>query len=117
VSDWLKDLYREVDAMDAEGFADVFLPDGVFQWANAEPLRGPAPIEQTIAGFFGTIAGLRHEFVNVVEHGEHVVFEARVTYTRKDGRTCRSTPARRSAGTGTRPPTVPCTWTSRPSTR
>jgi len=85
MSAWLKDLYRKVDAMDAKGFADVFLPDGVLQWANAEPLRGPAPIEQTIAGFFGTIAGLRHEFVNVVEHGEHVFFEARVTYTRKDG--------------------------------
>ena len=86
MSDWAERLYAKVDAMDAKGFAEVFLPEGTLRFGNADVLTGPAAIEQAIAGFFGTIAGLRHENVGTWEVGDTTILEAKVTYTRKDGR-------------------------------
>lgn len=86
MTDWVRRLYAKVDAMDAKGYANAFTPDCTLTWGNSEPIHGPASVENAIAGFFGSIAGLRHEFVNIVEHGDEAILEARVHYTRKDGK-------------------------------
>ncbi len=83
---WARRVYERVDAMDAEGFANFFTEDGRFKFGNAEPAVGRPAIREAVETFFGTIAGLRHDIVEVWEVGDATIIEANVTYTRRDGR-------------------------------
>jgi ketosteroid isomerase-like protein len=87
VPDWVQAHYRDVDALDAEKVAAWFTDDGTVVFANYPPAVGRSAIEAAVGGFMSSIRGMRHEFVNVWEAGATAGFEARVTYTRKDGST------------------------------
>ena len=87
VPDWVQAHYRDVDALDAEKVAAWFTDDGTVVFANHPPAVGRSAIEAAVGGFMSSIRGMRHEFVNVWEAGATAGFEARVTYTRKDGST------------------------------
>lgn len=85
MSNWLRTVYDRADALDAEGYAQFFEEDGTFTLANNPPMRGPAEITAGVTQFFGTIAGMRHEFLRTYQIGDTEIMEAAVTYTRKDG--------------------------------
>lgn len=85
MSDWLRAVYDRADALDAEGYARFFEEDGTFTLANNPPMRGRGEIEAGLTQFFGTIAGMRHEFARAYKIGDTEIMEAAVTYTRKDG--------------------------------
>ncbi len=77
-------------AVDARNGADVgafFAPDGTFVFANMPPVRGPHAIADANDQFFGAIAGIRHEIVDVWDVESHIVARLTVTYTRHDGKT------------------------------
>lgn len=82
--DW-KQVYRDVDRMDAKAFADLFAQDGTMTFGNAPPLVGRRAIKEGVAGFFGSIEGLRHEFVASWLEDGVAIHEFRATYRRKDG--------------------------------
>jgi hypothetical protein len=86
---WVVDFFKSIDEMDVAGFAKAFTEDGMFRFANGEAVVGPRHVEQSLAGFYGTIAGLKHEITGIWtgrwEEGEVKSVEAGVTYTRKDG--------------------------------
>jgi hypothetical protein len=87
VNYWFSDIYRAIDGMQMEGFVSGLSPDVELVFANNPPLRGVEAVRQGIGGFWGSIDGLKHTLVNVIESDAHTVLELRVDYLRKDGRT------------------------------
>ncbi|WP_158220925.1 nuclear transport factor 2 family protein [Kineosporia sp. R_H_3] len=87
MSDWVRAVYDDADSLDAAAFAARFAPDASFAMGNNPPLTGPAEIEAGLKGFFGLIAGMRHDFSHRYTVGSVEVMEAAVTYTRLDGST------------------------------
>ncbi len=83
---WVDDVLAAVDAKDAARFAGFIAPDGVFRFANAEPVRGRAAIESAVAGFFGSIRGCRHELLGYWQDADSCAMRGNVTYQRLDGR-------------------------------
>src|SRR5882672_9877756 len=89
VDQWVVDLFRAIDSMDAPTVAKAFAEDGSFRFGNTEAVVGREHVEQSVAGFFAMIGGLSHEITGVWsgtwEGGEVTSVEAKVTYTRQDG--------------------------------
>lgn len=81
---WVVDLFRAIDSMDAPTLAKGFAEDGRFRFGNSEPAVGREQVEQSVSGFFSIIDGLSHEITGVWS-GSWEGGEAEVTYTRKDG--------------------------------
>jgi ketosteroid isomerase-like protein len=79
-----KELFADIDRMDAAAFASYFTEDGVLRFANADEVQGRGAIEAVIAGFFGTIKGLSHRILEQWDVGDATVLQAEVTYTRTD---------------------------------
>jgi len=82
---FVEDLYRSVDAKDAEAFCG-FLTDGAsFRFANAEPVVGKDNVREAVSGFFSMVAGMSHRLDNVWDQGDDLISNGRVTYKRLDG--------------------------------
>ena len=81
----MKELFETIDRMDAPGFAAAFTEDGRFRFGNAPSVTGREAVEQSVADFFSSLQGLRHEILDVWDEGDSVISEVEVTYTRKDG--------------------------------
>jgi ketosteroid isomerase-like protein len=75
-----------VDARDAARFSRSIAEDGIFKFANADPVRGRAAIEAAVAAFFATIRACRHRLLRCWQDGDAVAMQGVVTYTRLDGR-------------------------------
>jgi ketosteroid isomerase-like protein len=94
---WVADVFRAIDSMDAATFANAFTEDGTFRFGNSEPAVGRLQVEQSVSGFFSMLGGLSHKITGVWsgnwEGGEVVSVEAEVTYTRKDGTLTQALPA------------------------
>jgi hypothetical protein len=82
-------VFAAVDASDAAAFAAFFADTDRLVFGNGEPMTGPGAITAGVAGFFTTIKGLRHEFVNEWGVGQDTVVELSVEYDRLDGQTVR----------------------------
>ena len=93
----MADLFDAVDALDATAFAERFTEDGTFRFGNAPAVVGRQRIEESVAGFFSTISGLKHEIVGVWsgawEGGAVTSVETTVTYLRKDATVTDAIPA------------------------
>ena len=79
-------VFALVDKRDADGFAALFAPDGLFVFGNADPIQGPAAIAAAVRAFVATINGLRHRIVNDWRVGADTVAELSVEYHRLDGK-------------------------------
>jgi len=84
---WIAELFRAIDAKDAERFAGFIVEDGTFLFGNAPAVSGRAAVRDVVAGFFGSIRGLSHQVLHVAEAGGAVWSRGIVTYTRHDGST------------------------------
>jgi hypothetical protein len=97
VDQWVADLFRAIDNMDAAMFANAFTEDGTFRFGNSEPVVGRLQVEQSVTEFFSMLGGLNHHVTGVWsgnwEGGEVISVEAEVTYTRKDGTLTQAIPA------------------------
>jgi hypothetical protein len=86
--DYVAALFSAVDALDAAAFAERFTDDGAFRFGSAPAVVGRKQIEESVAGFFSTISGLKHQIVGVWsgawEGGAVTSVETTVTYRRKD---------------------------------
>ncbi len=89
IDQWLVDLFRAIDTMDAATFAKSFTDDGYFRFGNADAVVGRDQVEANLAAFYTMIGGLSHEFRGVWsgewDGGEVRSVESAVTYTRLDG--------------------------------
>jgi ketosteroid isomerase-like protein len=88
-TEWVVDLFRAIDSMDAGTLAGAFTEDGTFRFGNSEPVAGRQQVQRSVAEFFSMIGGLSHNITGVWSgtwaEGEVKSVEAEVTYTRRDG--------------------------------
>lgn len=87
MSDWIRDYYDEVDAMNASGSVAHFTDDGTFQLGNLPVAVGRAEIAAASQAFWDRIAGLRHDFTHRHTDGNTEIIESDVTYELKNGST------------------------------
>ncbi len=83
-SGWVKKLFNSVDAMDVGAFLDFLEDDACFRFGSAPAVAGKGAVREAIESFFASIKGLRHEIVETWFHGETVICQGQVTYTRID---------------------------------
>ncbi len=83
----LRSLFDAIDAKDSGGFVDHLTDDARFRFGSAPAAEGREAVRAAVDGFFGTIAGLRHDLNLVMANGDQIVCEGEVTYTRHDGST------------------------------
>ena len=82
-----RELFLSIDRRDTDAFLAFLSDDVVFRFGNAAPVQGKAAVGAMIQGFFESIAGLRHEVLEVWEEPETVICHGIVTYTRADAST------------------------------
>jgi ketosteroid isomerase-like protein len=59
--------------------------DVLLRLGNAEPVEGKAAFVETVNAFLASVAGFRHEILDVWRDGDVFVTELTVHYTRLDG--------------------------------
>jgi ketosteroid isomerase-like protein len=80
------ELFADIDRMDAKAFASYLAEDCVLRFGNADEVVGRNAIEEAIAGFFTTIKGISHDFVEQWDVGDTTILQFEATYTRMDDR-------------------------------
>lgn len=85
MSDWVKQYFDDVDAMDMDAFLAHHTDDAVVEFANNPPAKGWDEIRGAIGGLWGAIGGLRHDRRNLWSVHGGAVQEAVCTYTTKGG--------------------------------
>lgn len=78
-------LFSAIDARDPSRFAALLHEDAIFQLGNALPVRGRDAISGMVSGFFGSIAAVKHDVIDVWQPPGTVICNGHVTYTRLDG--------------------------------
>jgi Domain of unknown function (DUF1857)/SnoaL-like domain len=84
--EFAREVFRRIDAFSSTEFAGLFAPDGKLVFGNGDPMTGPGAIELGVAGFSGTIKGVRHEIVNEWYEQGNTVLELTTTFDRLDGK-------------------------------
>ena len=85
---FLDRAFALVDAMDIDGYIDLYTEDGRFTFGNAPTAQGREAVRAGLEQFYATISGMRHDFVAKWWAEPDIgIVEARVTYTRLDGST------------------------------
>jgi hypothetical protein len=82
---WVSSLFKSIDEMDAEAFASFLTEDGTFKFGNGPVATGRVATEQAVAGFFGSIGGLKHTITGVWSVGSEMFVQGEVDYRRKSG--------------------------------
>ena len=85
MTEWIRQYFRTVDDMDLEGYLARHTDDVRFRFGNGPTTTGKDAIREGLTQLWGSIAGLRHDFVQVWDTGDAGISEAVTVYTRKDG--------------------------------
>ena len=83
----LQGLFDTIDAQDTDRFVGFLTPDAAFRFGSAPTAVGRDAIHEAVSGFFGTVKSLEHALTKSMEHGNTIVCEGDVTYTRHDDST------------------------------
>lgn len=70
--------------MDVPGFVNLFTDDGIFRWANMDPVVGKQNITAFLTGFFQSIRALSHTDLEYWEVPGVRFATGYVNYTRLD---------------------------------
>ena len=82
---WTDGLFSAIDSMDTDKFVSYISAEGTLTFGNNPPVTGRENIHAVIAGFFGSIAGIKHDVRNVWDTDGHLIMRGSSTYTRHDG--------------------------------
>lgn len=83
--DWAADFFRDADSFDLPTLVGWFADDIEVRFGNGPAITGKAGAEEAFAGFWSTIAGMRHHREAIVIDGDMAAQFSQVTYTRHDG--------------------------------
>jgi ketosteroid isomerase-like protein len=78
-------MFADIERMDARAWASYLAPDAVVRFGNDDPIYGRDGCRAALETFYSRISGLRHDVVELWEHGEATIVEANVAYIRSDG--------------------------------
>jgi len=79
-------MFAALERRDVQAWASHLAPDVVMRWGNEDPVYGRDRCRDALAAVCARIDGLRHDLVELWEHGEATIVEANVTCRRGDGR-------------------------------
>jgi hypothetical protein len=82
----LAPIFADIDALRADEYVARLSPEVVFRFGNADPIVGREAVKEAIEGFWTTIAGLKHNILNVWEVGDTSIVQIDVDYKRHDGK-------------------------------
>lgn len=82
---FVTDVFRSIDRMEAGIFAGFFTEEGEFRFGNMPSVVGRSAIEEFTNGFFKAIKGIRHTELQHWLSGNYLLVNGRVAYTRHDG--------------------------------
>ncbi len=84
---WVGRLFETIDARDVEEFLSFLDPEVIFRFGNSEPIRGRESTREVIAGFFSSVAALRHRLDDIwqVDRQSTCICRGEVFYTRLNG--------------------------------
>ena len=85
--EWVRALFRCVDAGDGDGWLEFLTPDACFRFGNAPAVKGSGAIRDAVSAFFASISGLHHDLADTWHLPDAVICRGDVTYTRLDGST------------------------------
>lgn len=77
-------LFSAIDNKNTEAFLNFLTEDARFRFGSAPEVRGHAAIRDAVDGFFGTIAGSKHQLDQVIVDDTTLVCEGVVNYRRLD---------------------------------
>jgi ketosteroid isomerase-like protein len=84
-SDHIRRMFATFDAKDVSALIAFVTDDVRLRLGNAEPVRGKSAFVEAVNAFLASVAGFRHEVLNVWSDADVLVFEFDVHYTRLDG--------------------------------
>jgi ketosteroid isomerase-like protein len=82
----LTPIFADIDTLDPDKFVAHLTPDVTFRFGNNDPMTGRDAVKAAVAGFFTTISGMHHHFLNTYECGDTVIAKIDVEYVRPDGK-------------------------------
>ena len=56
-------LFQGIDNRDTEAFLAFLSDDVLFRFGNADPVSGKAAVGEAVGGFFGSVKGIRHNWL------------------------------------------------------
>jgi ketosteroid isomerase-like protein len=83
--DDIRSLFVAFDSSDIEKLATLVTHDVRLQLMNNDVVEGHQAFTTAVGAFHESIAGVRHEILDLWVDGEVVIAELRVHYTRHDG--------------------------------
>jgi ketosteroid isomerase-like protein len=84
-ADHVRRMFAAFDAKDVSGFAAFVTDDVRLRLGDAKPAEGKRAFVEAVNAFIGSVAGFRHEVLNVWSDGDLLIAEFDVHYTRLDG--------------------------------
>ena len=85
LSDQIRSIFAAFDAKDVSKLAGFMTDDVRLRVGNAEMIQGKTAFVDAVNAFLASVAGVRHEIVNVFRDSDAAIVEFDVHYTRHDG--------------------------------
>jgi ketosteroid isomerase-like protein len=83
--DQLREMFGAFDAQDVSALAGFVTDDVHLRLGNAEPVEGRTAFVESVTQFIASVAGFRHEFLNIWSDRDALIAEFDVHYIRLDG--------------------------------
>jgi ketosteroid isomerase-like protein len=84
--DRIRAIFGAFDAKDVSTLASFMTDDVRLRLGNADVVRGKTAFVDAVNAFLASVAGFRHEILNVWSDGNALIAEFDVHYIRRDGR-------------------------------
>jgi ketosteroid isomerase-like protein len=81
----VREIFAAFDARDVAALAALMTDDVRPRLGNAEMVEGKSALIEAVHAFHDSVAGSRHEVINVWRDGAALIAELNVHYTRLDG--------------------------------
>jgi ketosteroid isomerase-like protein len=78
-------IFDLFDAKDVSALSALMSDDVLLRLGNAETVEGKSAFAEAVNGFFASVAGFRHDVINVWSDGDALIAELDVHYIRLDG--------------------------------
>jgi ketosteroid isomerase-like protein len=78
-------MFATFDAKDVSGLAAFMTDDVRLRLGNSEAVQGKAAFVEAVNAFLASVAGFRHQVLNVWSDGDALIAEFDVHYTRLSG--------------------------------
>ena len=80
-----REIFAALDAKDVPALAALMTDDVRLRLGNADVVEGKSAFVEASNAFNKTVAGVRHNVINVWSDGDALIVELEVDYTRLDG--------------------------------